>query len=83
MVAAERRNAAMLMFGPEVTTALAADRAERLREAATARPGGLRRLLGSVMIAAGRRLDPEAPALRRGASPCEGSHLMLTGQTTV
>jgi hypothetical protein len=73
----------MLMFGPEVTTALAADRAERLREAATARPGGLRRRLGSVMIAAGRRLDPEAPALRRGASRCEGSHLVLRGQTTV
>jgi hypothetical protein len=62
----------MLMFGPEVTTALAADRAERLREAATARPGGLRRLLGSVMIAAGRRLDPEAPALRRGGGPGVG-----------
>ena len=67
----------MLTFGPEVTRTVAAEHRERLRLAASEPPPrGLGRRLGSLLVAVGTRLDPDArPA--RGASPCTGSHLAL------
>jgi hypothetical protein len=75
MVAVERRGR-MLTFGPEVTRTVAAEHAERLRESAGPGRRALRRRLGGLLVAAGRRLDPHEP-VQRGASPCEGSHLVL------
>ena len=60
-----------------MTAVLAAGHVERLRETATLPGGRFRRRVGALLIAAGGRLHPEAPALRRGASPGEGSHLAL------
>jgi hypothetical protein len=61
----------MLVFGPDVTATVAAEHTERLREAARGGggPGRLRRHLGSVLIATGRRLHPEADRLRAVGPP--------------
>jgi hypothetical protein len=60
----------MLLFGPDVTQLVAAEHTERLRDAAGGRgPGRFRRRLGSSLIAAGRRLHPEADRLRTVGPP--------------
>jgi hypothetical protein len=60
----------MLVFGPDVTHIVAAEHTERLREAAAGgRPGWLRRRLGSILIATGSRLHPEADRLRTVGPP--------------
>jgi hypothetical protein len=51
----------MLLHHPDEAASIAAERAGRLRAAARRSAGGrLRRGLGTVLIAAGRRLHPDA-----------------------
>jgi hypothetical protein len=60
----------MLVFGPDVTAMVAAEHTERLREsAASGRPGWLRRRLGSILIATGTKLHPQADRLRTVGPP--------------
>lgn len=55
----------MLPHHPDVTELIAVERFHRLRAAAARpAPGPIRRRLGSVLIAAGHRLHPEADRLR-------------------
>ena len=68
----------MLVFGPDVNRMVAAEHTERLRDAAQGRgPGRLRRRLGCWLIAAGRRLHPEADRPRT-VGPCDSAGPRLT-----